>query len=264
MAELLSPPQFTRQQRVSLQEQTFPRLFKMSEFVGVLQEQLQIGATFPSITDCMAVVCANSVASMKPYKFAKQNKIEGSLRARCLTKGCPWHIYFHAQLGDSSRIWTLTKMHLQHSDSCSCAFQDYPQNPAYPKKILCYALVDIVRSEQKVQTSELQRWLQEYIPWELKPWFVTNTKKAAQALDSISTAQMVTDSSLSYFRPQPWYWICGNIQLLACCCNDILLINPDDLSSFLDDKTKFEVWWKPILNAQKAIKKLNAIKQLVF
>ena len=73
-------------------------------------------------------------------------------------------------------------MHLQHSDSCSCALQDYPQNPAYPKKILCYALVDIVRSEQKVQTSELRRRLQEYIPWELKPWFVTNTKKAAQAL----------------------------------------------------------------------------------
>ena len=98
MAELLSPREFTRDQCVSLQEQTFPRLFKMSEFAGLLQQQLQIGATFPSITDCMAAVSANAVATMKPYKWLKQNKIEGFLRARCCTATCPWHIYFNAQL----------------------------------------------------------------------------------------------------------------------------------------------------------------------
>ena len=88
-------------------------------------------------------------------------------------------------------------MHVQHSDNCSCTLKDCPQNPAYPKKILCYALVDIVRSGQKVKSSELLRRLQEYIPWQLTPSFVTKTKKAAQAvsLSNSSSRQMCVQQS---------------------------------------------------------------------
>mgnify|MGYP003872330717 CR=1 FL=1 len=122
MAQLLSPPpQLTRQRCVGLQEQTFPHLIKMSEFHTTLSQRLRLGATFPSITDCMAVVCANSVATMKPYAIRKQNEMAGNLRVCCVCATCPWRIYFHAQLGDSNRIWTLTKMHVQHSDSCTCS-----------------------------------------------------------------------------------------------------------------------------------------------